>query len=99
MLFRSVISLDALNVSLILLGRMSSPTECLLEISGGHGIEGATGNDSEGHMADWKETDEEALYGQRYSFSLKRGSTASVDDANTKKKPTQASTLVKRSDA
>jgi hypothetical protein len=99
MLFRSLIGLDALIVSLILLGRMSTPTMCLPEISGGHGIEGATGSDSKGHMADLKETDKEAPYGQRYSFSLKRGSTASVEDANTRKKPTQASTPIKHSDA
>jgi hypothetical protein len=98
MLFRSLIGLDALIVSGILLGRMSAPTVHLLQIFGGLGIEGATSSDSEGHMAVLKETDEEAPYGQRYSFSLKRGSTASVEDANSRKKPTQASTPVKRSD-
>jgi hypothetical protein len=61
--FRSVVGPDALNDSLILIGRMSAPTVFLPEISGGHGVEGATSSDSEGHMAKLKEADEEIPYG------------------------------------
>jgi hypothetical protein len=95
---RSVIGPHALNNWLMLTGRMSAPTVFLPESSEGHGVDGASSSESEGHLAEVKEVEEEAPYGQRYSFSLKRGLCTFVDDANTMKKPTQASTPAKRSD-
>jgi hypothetical protein len=95
---RSVIGPHALNNWLMLTRRMSTPTVFLPESSEGHGVDGANSSESEGCLAEVKEVEEEAPYGQRYSFSLKRGLCTSVDDAKTRRKPTQASTPVKRSD-
>jgi hypothetical protein len=79
---RSVIGPHALNNWLMLTRRMSTPTVFLPESSEGHGVDGANSSESEGCLAEVKEVEEEAPYGQRYSFSLKRGLCTSVDDAN-----------------
>jgi hypothetical protein len=95
-----IIGRDVLRKFVIVIGRINAPSMTVpKENTTVPGLEATTANDSGGLVAEEKVPDEDAVCGQRYSFSLKKALSTSLDDSNTRKKPSQSSTPVKGSDA